>query len=255
MSTRTLDAAPSSSAQPAPAWALAMRRFNTWWLNDLGGGPRVLKFAWVINLQKGGTFFFLGALMWLYADTHPSATSPAAWIYLALHGSYGLVWLLKDLNFPDPNWQVRVTWGSVAAGLFGLGMYWSFGWLLIAGHGNPDYPLPAAAWFCLCISLVVVGSALMIAADCQKYYTLRLQRGLISDGVHRYIRHPNYLGEMLIYGGFALLVNHWLPWLWLALIWGGLFATNMVMKEASLSRHPGWAEYKRRSWWLVPGIL
>jgi hypothetical protein len=29
----------------------------------------------------------------------------------------------------------------------------------------------------------------------------------------------------------------------------------MVMKEASLSRYPGWAEYKRRSGWLVPYVL
>ncbi len=41
----------------------------------------------------------------------------------------------------------------------------------------------------------------------------------------------------------------------LAWIWGTLFATNMAMKEASLSRYPGWAEYKRRSWWLVPYVL
>ena len=51
----------------------------------------------------------------------------------------------------------------------------------------------------------------MIAADAQKYFTLRVKRGLITDGVHRYVRHPNYLGEMMIYGSFALMVWHWLP--------------------------------------------
>jgi protein-S-isoprenylcysteine O-methyltransferase Ste14 len=239
----------------APAWAIALRKFNNRILTELGGGPRVIKFAWVINTQKAGTFLFLGFLMWWYAGQTAAATSPAAWIYLALHGSYGLVWLLKDLTFPDPGWQVKVTWGSVAAGLFGLGMYWSFGWLLISGVAQPSYPLPDWAWFCLCISLCMLGSVIMIAADCQKYYTLRVQRGLITDGMHRYIRHPNYLGEMLIYGAFALLVGHWLPWLWLAVIWLGLFAPNMAMKEASMSRYPEWADYKRRSWWLVPGIF
>lgn len=239
----------------APAWAATLRRFNDWWLHDLFGGPRVLKFSWVINTQKAGTFLFLGAVMWWYADKTPAATSTAAWTYLALHGSYGLVWLLKDMAFPDPGWQVRVTWGSVAAGMFGLGMYWSFGWLLISGTAQPDYPLPDAAWYCLCISLCLFGSALMIAADAQKYFTLRLKRGLITDGVHRYVRHPNYLGEMMIYGGFALLVGHWLPWLWLAYVWLGLFAVNMAMKEASMSRYPEWAAYKKRTWWLVPYVF
>jgi len=251
----TTSAAVPAFPPNAPAWAVAMRKFNNWLLQDVGGGPRVLKFAWVINFQKAGTFLFLGALMWLYADRTPAATAPAAWVYLAMHGSYGLIWLLKDVSFPDPGWQVRVTWGAALAGLFGLGMYWSFGWLLISGVAQPSYPLPDFAWFCLCVSLCMTGSALMIAADAQKYFTLRVKRGLITDGVHRYIRHPNYLGEMMVYGSFALMVGHWLPWAWLAWVWGGLFTVNMVMKEASMSRYPEWAAYKKRSWWLVPGIL
>jgi protein-S-isoprenylcysteine O-methyltransferase Ste14 len=255
MSTVNPVTARAATPAHAPAWALTLRRFNNWWLNDLGGGPRPLKFAWVINMQKAGTFLFLGFLMWFYADKTPAATAPAAWIYLAMHGSYGLVWLLKDMTFPDPGWQVRVTIGSALAGMFGLGMYWSFGWLLISGASAPHYPLPDFAWFCLCISLCVLGSVIMIAADAQKYFTLRVQRGLITDGMHKYVRHPNYLGEMMIYGAFALMVGHWLPWLWLAYIWGGLFAVNMAMKEASMSRYPQWADYKNRTWWLVPYIF
>lgn len=239
----------------APAWAIALRRYNNWLMYDLGGGLRPWKFAWIINVQKGGTFFFLGLVMWLYAPTTPAATSPAAWVYLALHGSYGLVWLLKDFCFPDPGWQHRITIGGGLFALFGLAVYWSFGWLLISGTATPDYPLPEPAWFALCISLVITGSALMVAADAQKFYTLRLQRGLITDGVHRFIRHPNYLGEMMIYLGFALLVLHWLPFLWLAYIWLTLFATNMVLKEASMSRYPEWAAYKKRSWWLLPRVF
>jgi hypothetical protein len=29
----------------------------------------------------------------------------------------------------------------------------------------------------------------------------------------------------------------------------------MAMKEASLSRYPGWEEYRRRSWWLLPYVF
>ena len=130
-----------------------------------------------------------------------------------------------------------------------------FGWLLISGVSTPDYPLPDGAWYALCISMCLIGSVIMIAADAQKYYTLKLERGLITSGLHRYIRHPNYLGEMLIYASFALMVWHWLPVLVLAWVWCGLFAVNMMMKEASLSRYPGWQEYKKNSKWLLPGIF
>src|SRR5512135_998717 len=130
MQTSTMDAR-AHAARVAPGWALALRKYNDRMMFDLLGGPRPWKLAWVINTQKCGTFPVLALLMWYYAASTPAATSPAAWTYLALHGSYGLVWLLKDLAFPDPNWQRRAT---IAAGLYtftGLILYWSFGWLLI----------------------------------------------------------------------------------------------------------------------------
>ena len=236
-------------------WAARMQRLNTWLLNDLGGGPRPLKFAWIINFQKAGTLGALGLLMWYYAARTPAATSSAAFVYLAMHGGYGLIWLLKDLTFPDPNWQVRITLPSSLVALLGLASYWSFGWLLFWRPALPRYPLDERIWFCLCIVLAMLGCAIMIAADAQKYFTLRVQRRLITDGMFRYIRHPNYLGEMLVYGAFALMVWHWFPALLLACIWVNLFAVNMIMKEASMSRYPEWSEYKRRTWWLLPGLL
>ena len=164
--------------------------------------------------------------------------------------------ILKDVAFPDPNWQKPITiGGGINAFLGVLGWYWVFGWLLISGVAQPDYPLPEFAWYCLCVSLCIVGSAIMIAADAQKFYTLRVKKGLITDGMHRYVRHPNYLGEIMIYGSFALMVWHWLPVVVLAWVWLGVFAINMIMKEASMSRYPEWAAYRKRTWWLIPFVL
>jgi protein-S-isoprenylcysteine O-methyltransferase Ste14 len=242
---------PRESVQPAPLWAVRLKAITNHAVNDFGGGPRPWKFAWVINFQKCGTFFFLGFLMWYYRND-----SMAAWVYLALQGSYGLVWFIKDIAFPDPAWQARITLGGGINAFLGvLGWYWVFGWLLISGTSQPVYPLDQGAWFALCISLCLLGCVIMIAADAQKYFVLRVQRGLIRDGMHRYIRHPNYLGEMMVYGSFALMVWHWLPVLVLAWVWTFLFAVNMVMKESSLSRYPDWMEYRKQSWWLVPGIF
>ena len=237
--------------QTVPAWASSLNRFTNYAVNDFGGGARPWKFSWVINFQKCGTFFFLGFLMWYYQNF-----SVTAWIYLALQGSYGIIWFIKDVSFPDPSWQKRITiGGGINAFLAVLGWYWVFGWLLISGVSTPDYPLPDGAWYALCISMCMIGSVIMIAADAQKFFTLKYRSGLIDDGMYRYIRHPNYLGEMLIYASFALMFWHWLPVLVLTWVWVGLFAVNMMMKEASLSRYPQWKEYKKRSKWLVPGVL
>ena len=225
-----------------------LKRLADYLTTDFLGGPRPWKLSWVINFQKAGTFVLVAVLMWYYQNF-----STAAFLYLALHGSYGFVWLIKDLSFPDSGWQKKVTIGGGLVAFFGvLFWYWVIAWLLIKQPATPDYPLPEAAWLSLCTSLCVLGCVIMIAADAQKYYTLKFKKGLIDSGIHRYIRHPNYLGEIMIYGAFGLLAWHWGAAVILLAVWLLVFVPNMLAKERSLSRHPGWAAYKKRSGWILP---
>ncbi len=247
-------AANSVSTTP-PAWAVSLQRFNQWIMFDIGGGPRPFTLATIINIQKAGSLPFFAFLIWLYSDKTPSATSSAAWVYLALHGGYGINWLIKDLLFPDAKWQHRTTILAGAISAAGLTMYWLAGWLIISGRTSMNYPLPENIWISLCVLICLLGCIIMTAADVQKYCTLKYRKGLITDGMFKHIRHPNYLGEMMVYGAFALLAWHWLAVLVLALFWGTMFSTNMVMKEISMSRHPEWAAYRTRTWWLIPGIF
>jgi protein-S-isoprenylcysteine O-methyltransferase Ste14 len=99
-----------------------------------------------------------------------------------------------------------------------------------------------------------MGVVLMMGSDAQKFFTLRARRGLITDGFFARIRHPNYLGEMMLYGSFAALAGHWLPWAVLAWIWLGTFVPNMLRKEASMSRYPEWAAYKAKTGFLLPAF-
>ena len=111
-------------------------------------------------------------------------------------------------------------------------------------------------------------AALFMIGMALRYWTIRTLGGrwstrvlalpcepLVSAGPFRWLRHPNYLGEIMIYGSFALMVWHWLPVVVLAWVWLGLFAVNMAMKEASMSRYPEWADYRKRTWWLVPFVV
>lgn len=221
------------------------RALTTYLSEDFLGGPKIIKLAWAVNLQKGGTLFFVLGLMALYNNW-----SATAWAYLALHGSYGLIWLLKEAAFPDPNWQKRVTvGGALLAWLLVLGPYWSFPWLLISSDTTASPARIGVATI-----LHTLGVVIMMSADAQKYFTLKVQRGLITTGMFARIRHPNYLGEMMLYGAYAVLVQHWLPWAVLAWVWGGVFLPNMLAKEASMSRYPEWAAYYRRTGLLLPRL-
>jgi len=83
-------------------------------------------------------------------------------------------------------------------------------------------------------------------------------RGIVNANhsvTFRYVRHANYLGETMTYGSFAVMVWHWLPFVVLAWVWIGLFAVNIRLKEASMSRYPAREQYKRHTWLLLPLVI
>jgi hypothetical protein len=121
---------------------------------------------------------------------------------------------------------------------FGGGPWpWKLAWVInFQNAGTPPLLGFVTAWYHNIGTAPAAG-----LCDAQKYFTQRLRRGLITCAMYHYIRHPNYLGELMLYGSFALMVWHWLPFVVLAWIWGGIFVVNMPLKETSTSRYPRWA--------------
>src|SRR4028118_580355 len=204
-----------------------------------------MKLKHFINLHKGLSFPFIFTLMLIYQNFNLGA-----WVYLALHGTYGLLWLLKSQIYPDKQWEQE---RSVGMGIFGfvlVSLYWVAPFILISSGSQPPLPLVAAA-----ISLNILGVFLHYSSDAQKYYTLKYHSGLITEGFFARSRNTNYLGEVLIYGSFVMLVQHWLPFLILAAFIAGMFIPNMIKKDRSLGRYPEFADYKTRSGFLLPRLF
>lgn len=201
-----------------------------------------MKAKHAINLHKALTSGVILGLMILYGNF-----TLGSWIYLALHGTYGYLWLLKDRLYPDKQWEQEV---SIPQGVFIFGLvslYWIAPFILISSGTIPSFPIVAIA-----ISLNILGVFLHFVSDAQKYYTLKYQHGLITEGFFERCRNTNYLGEILIYSSFALLTQHWLPFLILGGFISMVFIPNMLKKDQSLSRYPEFADYKRRSGLLFP---
>jgi protein-S-isoprenylcysteine O-methyltransferase Ste14 len=91
-------------------------------------------------------------------------------------------------------------------------------------------------------------------SDAQKYFTLQLKKGLITDGLFGRTRNPNYLGEILIYLAYAMLSFHRLPFGILGAWIFGFFLPNMRKKDASMVRYPEFAAYKARTGMLLPKL-
>lgn len=119
---------------------------------------------------------------------------------MGLHGVYGLIWVLKDISFPDKTFQPKVTiFGAFFISLF-LIMYWIMGYIQIMGLGINE---PSNSRIVTTIFMFVFGTFMMVVSDAQKFFTLQNKPGLISEGMFKITRNPNYFGELMIYFSFA----------------------------------------------------
>ena len=69
------------------------------------------------------------------------------------------------------------------------------------------------------------------------------------------MRNSKYPVEILIYLSYAILSMHWLPFVILSASVFGLFAKNVAAKDRSLSRHPGFEDYRKSGGLLFPKLL
>ncbi len=173
--------------------------------------------------------------------------SPTAWVYLGVHGTYGVMWALKSAIFGDRSWEAPARGFGLLVGL-GAFTYWLLPWLLIGSGREASPPRIAAA-----IAAFGLGTFLHFAADMQKTLSMELAPGtLLTTRLWARTRNPNYLGELLIYGSFVLLVDHWLAVAWVLGIVAAVWTPFMLRKERSLARYPAFAAWKARSGLLIP---
>lgn len=233
----------SEAERPAiPGWAKLFLALQDGLIFE-APGKKVLKTAWVINVHKFITIGIIYAMM-----VHYNHFASGAWVYLALHGIYGYCWLIKDLGFRDHTFEHKISWfGAFSTYGILVGWYWLIPWLFMTRHIDPSGLELFGA-----VSLHTLGVTIMIAGDGQRHFELKHRKGLIKDGMFRYTRNPNYLGEILIYASYAWLANHWAAWAVVAYATVTTFLPRMYRKDASISRYDGWGDYASTSGMLIP---
>ncbi len=111
----------------------------------------------------------------------------------------------------------------------------------------------------------VIGMAVCIgAATLQLFSDVQMQRyrksgehGLIRTGLWKYARHPNYLGEILMWWGVGIQAVSVMPDHWYLLA-GALantimfFTVSIPLADKRQSQKPGYAEYKAATRSLLP---
>lgn len=173
-----------------------------------------------------------------------------AWVYLALHGTYCLLWMIKESTFRDRRFEESIH--PIAGFIFvfcALGAYWAAPFIIISNQ------LTAPGWLiALSIFITTLGVFYHYVSDAHKHAVLSIKKGLITTGLFSRTRNPNYFGEMLIYSGFAMLAQHWIPLLALA-YWWTFFVRNMLQKDKSISRYPEYSQWKEKTGLLFPKLF
>lgn len=201
----------------------------------------------IIDTNKCVTAFVVVALM----ATYQAWDNTAAWLYLAMHGTYGFLWMTKSRTFGDKQWE-KPTGIVYGMGIwFTLSCYWIAPWIIV----SRDVELQP--WYMgLCVALYGFGVFFHFASDMQKHISLQLAPGqLMTTGLWSRCRNPNYFGELLIYLGFVLLAQHWAPLLVLGGVLASIWLPNMIRKDRSLARYPEFAAWKKRSKLFIPFII
>lgn len=144
----------------------------------------------LINIHKALVIPVILGLMWNYGDWRTEA-----YVYLALHGTYSLLWLMKQSYYPDPRFAQKLpVWIGLLTVFLPLAGYYLTPYLLISRHVTLRPYV-----FAIVIFLYTIGIFFHHVSDAQKFFTLRERKGLIEDGLFTGTRNPNYLGEILIY--------------------------------------------------------
>jgi len=201
-----------------------------------------MKLNQLINLHKGMTAFVVLGLMFFYNNF-----TIAPLVYLALHGTYGLLWLLKEKIFPDPYFKEKINFLTSFTGFIFLGSYWIAPYILISSQKSvPDFIIAAS------ISINIIGVFLHFASDTQKYFSLKLKKDLIKEGFFKNVRNTNYLGEILIYLSFAILSMSFIPFAILAIFFFVVFLPRMIKKDNSLKKYAEFKDYKKKTGLILP---
>ena len=87
-----------------------------------------------IDTHKGSNAAAIVAMMAAHGAWH----NETAWTYLALHGTYGLLWISKSRLFPDKQWERPVPWSEdlpVVLVAYSLGRVMQTLWLAVRSRG------------------------------------------------------------------------------------------------------------------------
>jgi len=223
----------------------------------------------IVDIGWGLGFVVVAAYVML--TTQPTSTAMCAVALLVAIWGLRLFYHLLRRNLGKPedfryaNW--RKEWGKwvIPRAFFQVYMLQALFMYVVAlpitltgqasGSGASSAPL-----FVSGVVVWITGFLFEAVGDSQlrRFVAQPANRGqLMTSGLWRYTRHPNYFGEALIWWGlFLVSLSGGASWLGLVspvvITYLLRFVSGVPMLERSMSRKPGWESYAQRTSIFVP---
>lgn len=131
--------------------------------------------------------------------------------------------------------------------------------LSLIGHNNFTHFVAQSFGVSLMLMGIIVH--IMAMATLKQYYTGTLvtvhKHSIVDTGLYGYIRHPGYLGVLLISVGFGLAVGNWLALVVISISFAVTYSYRIEKEEEMLIKSFGarYVNYKKRTKTIVPFVL
>jgi protein-S-isoprenylcysteine O-methyltransferase Ste14 len=111
--------------------------------------------------------------------------------------------------------------------------------------------------------LIIAGLIIRIISirQLKQYFTFTVSKvkghTLIDNGLYKHIRHPGYLGQLIIFTGISVLLSNWLSILAMVLPVLAGFLYRIRTEEKFMAEQMGqvYLDYRQRTKKLIPGIF
>jgi protein-S-isoprenylcysteine O-methyltransferase Ste14 len=150
--------------------------------------------------------------------------------------------------------SLMLLYGAIVMG-YGIGIPFAF-----LTYGRMEFGEPYLAILGLVVIFVGVSIRFIAMRTLSTHFTyavsIQEQHELIEQGLYRHIRHPAYLGELLIFLGIGLAFANWVSLVSLFVCPFIAFSVRMNVEEKALLEHFAvrYVEYRKRTWRLIPWI-
>lgn len=123
-----------------------------------------------------------------------------------------------------------------------------FGWGYWCGADPVKMQVPAAIAVPVGASLAAIGLGLFLYSELAKHGVGSTGK-LVRTGIYARIRHPMYLGLVLLHLGFPFVFRSFIAWV-STILWAGFIAAWTRFEEKNLERRFGqdYLDYKRKTW-------